>query len=108
MCLVIHIYYQDSISTSTFALAHWRDPCYTIRIHCRGIMHDYDSEFVFDYDNSCHDWLEESYSHEKYSYDMDEDYNRVTDSQDYQQLAYIHFAWYTTIWIQYVILVYYD
>jgi hypothetical protein len=55
-------------------------------------MHDYDSEFVFDYDNSCHDWLEESYSHEKYSYDMDEDYNRVTDSQDYQQLAYTHFA----------------
>ena len=55
-------------------------------------MYDYDSEIVFDYDNSCHDWLEESYSHEKYSYDMDEDYNRVTDSQDYQQLAYIHFA----------------
>ena len=54
-------------------------------------MHDYDSEFIWDYEISCHDFLEESNSyHMENTYDLDEDYNR--DSQDWQQLAYIHFA----------------
>ena len=56
-------------------------------------MHDYDSEFIWDYEISCHDFLEESNSYSmENTYDLDEDYNR--DSQDWQQLAYIHFAWY--------------
>ena len=54
-------------------------------------MHDYDSEFVFDYENSCHDFIDEKTSYEyENTYDLNEDYNR--DSQDYQQLAYIHYA----------------
>ena len=54
-------------------------------------MHDYDSEFVWDYEYSCHDDIEESnHSYEDY-YQMNEDYAR-NDSTDYQQLAYIHFA----------------
>ena len=54
-------------------------------------MHDYDSEFVFDYENSCHDFIDERTSYEyENTYDLNEDYNR--DSQDYQQLAYIHYA----------------
>ena len=57
----------------------------------RGIMHDYDSEFVWDYEYSCHDDIEESnHSYEDY-YQMNEDYAR-NDSTDYQHLAYIHFA----------------
>ena len=56
-------------------------------------MHDYDSEFVWDYEFSCHDYLEESSHYSNMSnYDsQDEDYARY-DSTDYQQLAYIHFA----------------
>ena len=59
----------------------------------RGIMHDYDSEFVWDYEFSCHDYLEESSHYNNMNnYDsQDEDYARY-DSTDYQQLAYIHFA----------------
>jgi len=53
-------------------------------------MHDYDSEFVWDYEISCHDYIEESNTYES-MYDSYEDYTR-NDSTDYQQLAYIHFA----------------
>jgi len=54
-------------------------------------MHDYDSEFVWDYEYSCHDYIEESNSYES-NYDLsNEDYAR-SDSTDYQHLAYIHFA----------------
>mgnify|MGYP003318766507 CR=1 FL=1 len=39
-------------------------------------MHDYDSEFVFDYENSCHDFIDESTSYEyENTYDLNEDYN---------------------------------
>ncbi len=47
-------------------------------------MYDYDAEFVWDYDFSCHDYLEESNIE-------DDDYARVSDN-NYQELAYKHYA----------------
>ena len=47
-------------------------------------MYDYDVEFVWEYDYSCHDYLEESNT-------SDEDYAR-DDNNNYQELAYRHFA----------------
>ena len=41
-------------------------------------MHDYDAECVWDYEVSCHDYLEE-------------DYDRNSNN-NYEQLAYIHYA----------------
>ena len=58
-------------------------------------MHDYDSEFVWDYEISCHDYIEESTTYES-MYDSYEDYTR-NDSTDYQALAYMHFAWYNSV-----------
>ncbi len=47
-------------------------------------MHDYDAECVWDYEISCHDYLEEDYSE-------DDNYVRDADS-NYEQLAYKHYA----------------
>ncbi len=46
-------------------------------------MHDYDAEFIWDYEFSSHDYIEEDY-------DPSEDDRR--DSTDYEQLAYQHYA----------------
>ena len=55
-------------------------------------MHDYDCEFVWDYEISSHDYLDENVSHHMHeSYDLDDDYARC-DSTDYQALAYMHSA----------------
>mgnify|MGYP004417224117 FL=1 len=48
-------------------------------------MHDYDCEFVWDYEISCHDYVEEGYSND------DEDYAPRTDN-NYEQLAERHYA----------------
>ena len=53
-------------------------------------MFDYESEYVFDYEISSHDYLDEDYEHTQYAYDLDEDHAR--DSTDYAHLAYIHYA----------------
>ena len=55
-------------------------------------MQDYDCEFVWDYEMSSHDYLDENYAHTHMhnTYDLDDDYQR--DSTDYQALAYIHYA----------------
>ena len=54
-------------------------------------MHDYDSTNIWDYDISCHDFLDETYAYNmQNTYDLDEDYAR--DNTDYQALAYMHYA----------------
>ena len=55
-------------------------------------MNDYDASYIWDYEVSCHDNLDETYAHTHIqdTYDLDEEYTR--DSCDYTQLAYIHFA----------------
>ena len=53
------------------------------------IMNDYDYETVWDYEVSCHDYLEEEW--EGNYLDDELDYER-SDSTDYQNLAYIQFA----------------
>ena len=55
-------------------------------------MYDYDSEFVWDYEMSSHDYLDEMYHMhtQRDTYTSDDDYAR--DSTDYQALAYIHYA----------------
>ena len=57
-------------------------------------MNDYDAEFVWDYDNSCHDFLEEDSQY-------DEDYARFDDN-NYQELAYRHYAWGQVNWVLYI------
>ena len=47
-------------------------------------MHDYDAEFVWDYEFSSHDFIEESMHND------DEDYER--SDNNYEQLAYKHYA----------------
>ena len=56
-------------------------------------MNDYDYETVWDYEVSCHDssYLEEETGYAGSYIDDEMDYER-SDSTDYQQLAYIHFA----------------
>ena len=55
-------------------------------------MNDYDYETVWDFEASCHDYLEEEDTSYQGNYIDDEmDYER-SDSTDYQNLAYIHFA----------------
>ncbi len=54
-------------------------------------MNDYDYETVWDYEVSCHDYLEEENGYSGSYIDDELDYER-SDSTDYQQLAYIHFA----------------
>lgn len=54
-------------------------------------MHDYDSTQIWDYEISCHDFLDESYGYNiQNTYDLDDDYAR--DNTDYQDLAYRHYA----------------
>ncbi len=54
-------------------------------------MHDYDSSNIWDYEISCHDYLDENHTyHMQNTYDLDDDYAR--DSTDYQALAYRHYA----------------
>ena len=55
-------------------------------------MGEYDATQVWDYEMSSHDYLEESYTcRQEDTWDLDDDYGR--DSTDWQQMAYIHFAW---------------
>mgnify|MGYP004021878789 CR=1 len=49
-------------------------------------MHDYDAEFIWDYEISSHDYIEEDLD-----YDSLDNENR-RDSTDYEQLAYQHYA----------------
>ena len=46
---------------------------------------EYDYEFMWDYEISCHDYLDESYT-----YDLDEGHARALT--DYLELAYMHYA----------------
>ena len=46
-------------------------------------MHDYDAEFIWDYEISSHDYIEE---------DLDYENEDRRDSTDYEQLAYQHYA----------------
>ena len=57
-------------------------------------MNDYESSYIWDYEISCHDCLDEMYASYNIqdTYDLDDDYAR--DSTDYQELAYRHYAWY--------------
>ena len=59
-------------------------------------MNDYESSYIWDYEISCHDCLDEMYVSYNIqdTYDLDDDYAR--DSTDYQELAYRHYAWYNT------------
>ena len=55
------------------------------------VMNDYDASYIWDYEVSAHDYLDESYTHDiQNTWDLDDEYAR--DSHDYTQLAYIHFA----------------
>ncbi len=54
-------------------------------------MHDYDYDGVWEFEASCHDFLEEESGWTASYLDDEMDYER-SDSTDYQQLAYIHFA----------------
>jgi len=51
-------------------------------------MNDYDASYIWDYEISSHDDLDETYTHNimQDTWDLDEDYAR--DSHDYTQLAY--------------------
>ncbi len=51
------------------------------------VMNDYDATYVWDYETSCHDDLDESY---EYKWEPDDEYRR--DSHDYTELAYTYFA----------------
>ncbi len=54
-------------------------------------MHDYDTSNIWDYEISCHDDIDNAREyHMQNTYDLDEDYAR--DSQDWQEIAYTHFA----------------
>ena len=54
-------------------------------------MNDYDASYIWDYEMSCHDDLDETCTYNmQNTWDLDEDYAR--DSCDYTQLAYRHFA----------------
>jgi len=54
-------------------------------------MNDYDASYIWDYEVSAHDYLDESYAHDiQNTWDLDDEYAR--DSCDYTQLAYTYFA----------------
>ena len=61
--------------------------CYVIItvVHSSRLMHDYDCEFIWDFEVSCHDFVEERYSND------DEDYAPRTDN-NYERLAERHYA----------------
>ena len=50
----------------------------------QSIMYDYDTDFVWEYEFSSHDFLEENYTD-------DDDYIRESNN-NYEQLAYRHYA----------------
>ena len=56
------------------------------------VMNDYDASYIWDYEVSCHDNLDETYAHTHVqdTWDLDDEYAR--DSCDYAQLAYTYFA----------------
>ena len=56
------------------------------------VMNDYDASYIWDYEVSCHDNLDETYAHTHIqdTWDLDDEYAR--DSCDYAQLAYTYFA----------------
>ncbi len=61
--------------------------CYVIiyPVQSSRLMHDYDAEFVWDYEFSSHDFLDESMQND------DEDYY-VRSDNNYEELAYKHYA----------------
>jgi hypothetical protein len=71
-----------------------RDICYNYSILIKSrldIMYDYDSTNIWDYEISCHDYLDETYAYNmQNTYDLDDDHPR--DNTDYQALAYRHYA----------------
>ncbi len=72
-----------------------RDLCYNIHTHTIStryhVMNDYDASYIWDYEISSHDNLDETYTHDIHNtWELDDEYAR--DSCDYTQLAYIHFA----------------
>ena len=65
--------------------------CAIISLEHFPIMHDYDYDGVWEFEASCHDYLDEESGWTASYLDDEMDYER-SDSTDYQQLAYIHFA----------------
>lgn len=51
----------------------------------QSIMYDYDTDFVWEYEFSSHDYIEESYTND------DDDYVRESNN-NYEVLAYRHYA----------------
>ena len=47
---------------------------------------DYDLDYTYDYSFD----LDEDYAD---AYDLDEDYEHARESTDFQELAYMHYAW---------------
>lgn len=61
---------------------------------------DYDLDYSFS--NDCADLDEDTYA-EFYASDLDDDYAR--DGQDYQDLAYRHYAWYNLVQSHLVLMI---
>ncbi len=80
LCLTL-----DEISDNMYSYNHSLD--FSTRT-----MNDYESSYIWDYEISCHDCLDEMYVSYNIqdTYDLDDDYAR--DSTDYQELAYRHYA----------------
>ena len=80
LCLTL-----DEISDNMYSYNHSLD--FSTRT-----MNDYESSYIWDYEISCHDCLDEMYASYNIqdTYDLDDDYAR--DSTDYQELAYRHYA----------------
>jgi len=78
---------------STLDVVYMYILCYNIITTASSTMNDYDYETVWDYEVSCHDtsYLEEETGYHGTYIDDEMDYER-SDSTDYQNLAYIHFA----------------
>ncbi len=87
---------RDTIHSVTRHHESRRDLCYIIHVQHTistryHVMNDYDASYVWDYEISCHDNLDETYAHDIYNtWELDDEYAR--DSCDYTQLAYTYFA----------------
>jgi len=79
----IHIYYHDLDELTHLVLASRRESCYTHTVtqSRRAMYDDYDLDYTFGHDAS--------YDLEEYQ-DLDEEYTR--EGQDYETLAYRHYA----------------
>ena len=80
-----HIYIQQSRRDLHIILASRRDSCYNHLVHIqsrRAMYDDYDLDYTYTNDAS--------YDLDGYALDLDEDYAR--DGQDYESLAYRHYA----------------